>query len=316
MKTGTKGRSDEGTKEKEQGIMGSRDRGVVVGKAHRTWIAPLLLVVAMFAESAFGQPYEVTWYTIDGGGTVAATGGDYSAGGTIGQGDAGTMSGGDYTVRGGFWVFGSASSAVDPPGLPSDPVHQVRKNRYLSFDPNNTGNTVAFQVEMTGSAYFPDDLGVLGWVGAPFEAPEDPGVWIARVVPTACYSDSWPAVVHLGDCEIVAVATYLLSATADGAAFSDPLEIATIAQPTPKYWADCVGALEGDAWAAPNLVVNMDDVMAAVQKFTDDPNAPHLTWVDIDGEAPNVVLNFTDIFQIVQGFKGEPYPFSAPAACP
>ena len=60
----------------------------------------------------------------------------------------------------------------------------------------------------------------------------------------------------------------------------------------------------------------MDDVMAAVQKFQQLENAPHLTWVDLDGEIPNAVLNFTDIFWIVQGFKGEPYPFSDPAECP
>ena len=60
----------------------------------------------------------------------------------------------------------------------------------------------------------------------------------------------------------------------------------------------------------------MDDVMAAVQKFKKLDTAPHLTWMDIDGQEPNVTLNFSDIQMIVEGFKGQPYPFSDPAECP
>ena len=112
------------------------------------------------------------------------------------------------------------------------------------------------------------------------------------------------------------VATFEVTATMDEEYFSAPLAVGTIAQPAPKYWADCVGAFEGSAWTGPNGVVNMDDIMGAVQKFQQLASAPPLTWVDIDGEVPNVVVNMSDIQRIVQGFKGEPYPFSAPAACP
>ena len=115
---------------------------------------------------------------------------------------------------------------------------------------------------------------------------------------------------------MVPVATYEVRATQDGGTFTTGLEIGTIARPTPKYWADGVGVLEGAAWTAPNGVVNMDDVVAAVQKFQQLDTAPTLTWVDVDGEVPNGVLNFGDIQMIVDGFKGEPYPFSDPAECP
>jgi len=49
--------------------------------------------------------YDLSWYTIDGGGATLAgsTGGSYSLGGTIGQADAGTSSGGTYQLNGGFW---------------------------------------------------------------------------------------------------------------------------------------------------------------------------------------------------------------------
>ena len=47
--------------------------------------------------------YDLSWYTIDGGGATFSTGGSYSLGGTIGQPDAGALSGGPYTLNGGFW---------------------------------------------------------------------------------------------------------------------------------------------------------------------------------------------------------------------
>ena len=40
--------------------------------------------------------------TVDGGGEMWSTGGSYDLGGTIGQPDAGQMSGGLYTLEGGF----------------------------------------------------------------------------------------------------------------------------------------------------------------------------------------------------------------------
>ena len=52
-----------------------------------------------------GGNYEITWSTIDGGGG-RSTGADFALVGTIGQPDAGEMSGGDYRVHGGFWPRG------------------------------------------------------------------------------------------------------------------------------------------------------------------------------------------------------------------
>jgi len=46
--------------------------------------------------------YDLSWYTIDGGGAFS-TGGSYSLGGSIGQPDAGSLSGGSYQLNGGFW---------------------------------------------------------------------------------------------------------------------------------------------------------------------------------------------------------------------
>lgn len=75
----------------------------------------LLGLIGVFGltGSVLAQSYSIDWFTIDGGGGVS-TGGVFSVSGTIGQPDAGTMSGGDYSVTGGFWsIF-----AVQTPGAP------------------------------------------------------------------------------------------------------------------------------------------------------------------------------------------------------
>jgi hypothetical protein len=65
----------------------------------------ILLVGAVSSQAQSGGGYDLTWSTIDGGGATpgGSTGGAYALGGTIGQPDAGVMSGGSYTLVGGFW---------------------------------------------------------------------------------------------------------------------------------------------------------------------------------------------------------------------
>jgi hypothetical protein len=46
----------------------------------------------------------VSWWTVDGGGTVPdVSGGSYTLHGTAGQADAGMGSNGRYALNGGFW---------------------------------------------------------------------------------------------------------------------------------------------------------------------------------------------------------------------
>lgn len=68
----------------------------------RAGITALLLIVTTSIASA---QYSMSWYTIDGGGVTFATGGGYTLGATIGQPDAGApMTGGGFTLIGGFWA--------------------------------------------------------------------------------------------------------------------------------------------------------------------------------------------------------------------
>ena len=62
------------------------------------------------------QNYSVSWYKVAGGGGTS-TNGNYQISGTIGQPDAsGAMSGGNYSVTGGFWSF---IQVVQTPGAPT-----------------------------------------------------------------------------------------------------------------------------------------------------------------------------------------------------
>ena len=71
-----------------------------------------LLLLASVARAQSGGGYDLTWSTVDGGGYTWSEGGGYSLGGTIGQPDAGVLSGGGYTLAGGFWPGAAARYGV------------------------------------------------------------------------------------------------------------------------------------------------------------------------------------------------------------
>ena len=71
---------------------------------HNTAIVAITVLVA--ASSTVAQDYDIAWHTIDGGGEMFTTGGDFELSGTIGQPDANTtvMTGDDFELAGGFWA--------------------------------------------------------------------------------------------------------------------------------------------------------------------------------------------------------------------
>jgi len=71
----------------------------------------LLLVSVALAQT--GNGFDLTWFTVDGGGSTSS-GGPYVLSGTIGQSDAGGLSGGSYMLVGGFWsAFTEKPTAID-----------------------------------------------------------------------------------------------------------------------------------------------------------------------------------------------------------
>lgn len=69
----------------------------------------LLVILILSATTALAESqggYDLSWNTVNGGGQTFSTGGPYILGATIGQADAGMLSGGSYTLGGGFWGGG------------------------------------------------------------------------------------------------------------------------------------------------------------------------------------------------------------------
>ena len=76
----------------------------------------LFLTAALLLPAAANAQYSIDWYKVAGGGGTS-TGGTYQVSGTIGQPDAsGAMTGGNYSLTGGFW---SLISVVQTGGLPN-----------------------------------------------------------------------------------------------------------------------------------------------------------------------------------------------------
>ena len=74
----------------------------------------LAVAAAVLSSAALlrAQDFAIDWYTVDGGGEMWTTGGDYELSGTIGQSDASltVITGGDFELTGGFW----AGAAEEP----------------------------------------------------------------------------------------------------------------------------------------------------------------------------------------------------------
>jgi opacity protein-like surface antigen len=68
-----------------------------------------LLLGAAAAAAAVNSGYTLNWFSVDGGGGTSTGAGGYTVSGSIGQPDAGTLSGGGYTLQGGFWGGAAAN---------------------------------------------------------------------------------------------------------------------------------------------------------------------------------------------------------------
>jgi hypothetical protein len=76
----------------------------------------VLAVLPVLSLSVWAQSYSINWYKIAGGGGTSS-GGQYTLNGTIGQPEAsGALTGGNYSLTGGFWAL---IAVVQTPGAPT-----------------------------------------------------------------------------------------------------------------------------------------------------------------------------------------------------
>ena len=94
--------------------------------------------------------YSIDWFTVDGGGGTS-TGGTYAVSGTIGQPDAGgPMSGGNYSLTGGFWAL---ISVVQTPGTPNLTITFVGPNSVIVSWPNTGTYTLQQNTTLGGGSW-------------------------------------------------------------------------------------------------------------------------------------------------------------------
>jgi hypothetical protein len=135
-------------------------------QARFTHFVATVLAGALSASAQFA----IGWFTIDGGGGTSS-GGPYTVSGTIGQPDAGRMSGGDFTLEGGFW---GAAVAIQMPEAPLLTITRSGSNVIVSWPSPSIG----FALQESAS------LGTPNWtaVGA---APTDNGATKSVTLPAS-----------------------------------------------------------------------------------------------------------------------------------
>ncbi len=271
-----------------------------------------------------------------------------------------------------------------PPGLPLAAEHQVPKHRYVSIDSStNGGAAVALRMDLvsmdrcsnmpsractvyddcetaipgSGSCVQHEDVGTAGpwWVQAPQQEPAGclpdnvcgDDDWFARLGATPYY-DTWTlGTLHLGDCEVLPVATYEIRAclAPNGIVCGDPLTIGTIEQPfvSPGFrgnYGDAVGPVDAitEQFTPPDGFTNVVDVSAWIltkQNYgTGNKPQTHPTWVDLHGQGdgnppqppppngnpPNYIINVSDLGQIKKAFAGDTWTNDpgnmTPGQCP
>jgi hypothetical protein len=105
-------------------------------------IAATLAPLILFASLTHAQNYAIPWHKIAGGGGVSLGKGGgtaYAVSGTVGQPDAsGAMTGGSYSLTGGFWAL----YAVQTAGAPTLTIAYSGKQAVVSWPASATGWTL------------------------------------------------------------------------------------------------------------------------------------------------------------------------------
>lgn len=190
--------------------------------------------------------------------------------------------------------------------------HDRRKNRYLSFVPEQSLLPYAIRVTKTTAP-----SGTC-WAAAPDVDGN------SKCTPTPTFRVWNEAVIHVGDCAISPVASYDVTVTAEGTVFSAPLTVETILLPSMnlKLWGDVVGVNSGAEWSPPNQFTNVQDVLAVLAYITNATVKPTFQQANLQAISSidpclNPFVNTADVLILVKAVAGDAYPFTVnPGNCP
>ena len=115
----------------------------------------LCLLPCALCSPAFAQNFSLDWFTLDGGGGTS-TGGVFAVSGTIGQPDASAqpMTGGSFSLTGGFWSL----FAVQTAGMPLLTIRLTSANAAIVSWPSPSAGFILQQNA---------DLNTTNWLAAP-----------------------------------------------------------------------------------------------------------------------------------------------------
>ncbi len=262
-----------------------------------------------------GGSYDLSWSTVDGGGGTFSTGGVYSLGGTIGQPDAGAMTGGAYSITGGFWPAATASGAsnvtIAAANPPTDNPYVAGQQPFLDVLDTGTGRGLSAGIGGAGTpaqgtiVYAPI---VVSFSAAPTPAPS-PGTISLSCTGGACptvtavtgagagpYNISLSAPIPPGQCT-----TFTFAGTAAGQKL---------------HYRSQPGNVSMDA------LTSTQDLLALVQALNNgDANLlANLPRYNVNRSTGPTPVNTQDLLRIVQLLNGtnttQPFNGTGVAACP
>jgi len=116
----------------------------------KTQLYAAVVISLLSAHVVRAQNYSIGWYKISGGGGASA-GGPYQISGAAGQSEAGAaLSGGSYSVAGGFW---SLIAAVQTTGAPVLAITPLGGQVTVSWPPSVMGWTLQTNSNLAASAW-------------------------------------------------------------------------------------------------------------------------------------------------------------------
>ncbi len=310
------------------------------------------VLIAFCAASAFAQSgggYNIKKSTIDSGGHSNLSGGTYKLGGTVGQHDAGPLSGGGYLLTGGFW---SPTVAAVPSPIVPDPAGS--RTRYVSFSvpppvvATGSAGFVALQITMLElqnpippnapqfpppdfSTYEAGNCAAIGemngcarWVGPPItalESQDSPGVGDFRGARLQCtpYYHDWASenLIHVTGAEIAPSSSYSGQVYGSGCKGNEP-GCGSVSQSVTMSTHRSGDVASPYNPPSPTQQPDANDVSQIVAKFKSLPGAPKKADVQVQPNLPglNSDIDAFDISSVVDSFKGYPYAYSGPCVCP
>ena len=214
----------------------------------------------------------------------------------------------------------------------------VNRNRYLPMESPNAGRQTAVRVRFTNlpGAYAAFN-GSTMWVGPPTEVCENSGQvapptggcasvpnlpnnsFMAATLHCDPYYTDWGAMgpVQVYHRTIVPGATYTVD-TIDALCNVD-LEFSysvSVEMGTAK-WGDTVSNCTTAPCGAPNNIVEITDIVAILDKFTNAASAPSKARADLDPATPDRTITISDVTGALGAFSGSGFPFLAGASpCP